>query len=168
MTNNYKKLDEMKEIKYDVALDLVKKEIEHILSKSPLIIREYTKHLLTSQGKYIRAISVLISAEDKEGFVHPNAIKVAAAIEILHLATLVHDDIMDNADIRRGNATLQKKYGKRTAVICGDYLLCASLNLVASIQNRENYLNLDMPDYMGKVCLGELNQHINNYNYNLS
>jgi heptaprenyl diphosphate synthase len=123
---------------------------------------------MASHGKYIRAMSVLMCAENQEGLIHPNAVKIGAAIELLHLATLVHDDVIDNADIRRGDITLQKKYGKRTAVICGDYLLCTALNLASSISNKEEYLKLDMPDYMGKVCLGELNQHMNNANLNLS
>ncbi len=168
INNNAKVNDDIELIKFDEAIELVKKMSDNILAKSPLIIRNYTKHLMASRGKYIRAMSVIICAEDKEGLVHPNAIKIAAAIEILHLATLVHDDVIDNADIRRGDITLQKKYGKRTAVICGDYLLCTALNLAASISDKKDYLDLDMPDYMGKVCLGELNQHINNANLNLS
>lgn len=169
MTNNINVTDKNnKIIKYDEAFDLVKKEINHILSKSPLIIREYTKHLMASQGKFIRAMSVIICAEDKEGNINPNAIKIAAAIELLHLATLVHDDVIDNADIRRGKETLQKKYGKRTAVICGDYLLSISLRLASSISNKKDFIELDLPNYVGKVCLGELNQHINNTNLNLS
>ncbi|MDF2513685.1 MAG: Polyprenyl synthetase [Herbinix sp.] len=150
------------------ALELVKKEVDRVLSKSPLMIREYTKHLTMSQGKYIRAVSVITCAIDKEGRVAANAIKIAAAIEILHLATLVHDDIIDNADLRRGEVTLQKKYGKRTAVICGDYLLSMALKMSASIENKKEYFDLNLPDYVGRVCLGELNQHINNHNFNLS
>ncbi|WP_246240772.1 polyprenyl synthetase family protein [Anaerocolumna sedimenticola] len=160
--------DNIQLIKFDDALEMVKKESDTVLAKSPLIIRGYTKHLMASRGKYIRAMSVIICAEDKNGLIHPNAVKIAAAIEILHLATLVHDDVIDNADLRRGDVTLQKKYGKRTAVICGDYLLCTALNLAGSISDKQDYLDLDMPDYMGKVCLGELNQHINNSNLNLS
>ncbi|MGB8453035.1 MAG: polyprenyl synthetase family protein [Anaerocolumna sp.] len=160
--------DDIELIKFDEAIKQAKKVSDNTLAKSPLIIRGYTKHLMASRGKYIRALSVIICAEDKEGLVHPNAIKIAAAIEILHLATLVHDDVIDNADIRRGDITLQKKYGKRTAVICGDYLLCTALNLAASISNKKEYLELDIPDYIGKVCLGELNQHVNNANLNLS
>ena len=165
---NYEKVDVGTKVKYDEAMDLVKQKIQHILGKSPLIIRDYTKHLLGGQGKNIRAYSVLVTAEDSEGMVDPNAITVAAAIEILHLATLVHDDVIDNADIRRGIPTLQKKFGKRTAVICGDYLLSVALNLVAQIPNKKDYLELKMPDFVGKVCLGELNQHINNTNLDLS
>lgn len=161
-------MDENNGIKYEEALGLVKAELEHTLSRSPIIIREYTKHLLTSQGKFIRAISVITAAEDKEGRVHPDAIRLAASIELIHLASLVHDDIIDNADLRRGNVTLQKKYGKRTAVICGDYLLSVALNMAASCKNKQEYLELELHDYVGKVCLGELNQHINNHNLNLS
>lgn len=155
-------------IKPDEALELVKEELVRTLSKSPLIIREYTRHLAASFGKFIRASSVLTCAEDKDGLISPDAIKTAAAIEILHLATLVHDDIIDNAGLRRGDVTLQKKYGKRTAVICGDYLLSVALRMAAGIKNRKDYVDLELPDYVGRICLGELNQHINNNNLNLS
>lgn len=168
INNKMKRKENTKLVKFDEALELVKGEVDNSLSTSPLIIRGYTKHLSNSKGKFIRAISVLIAAEDQDGLIHPNAIKVAAAIEILHLATLVHDDVIDNADLRRGDVTLQKKYGRKTAVICGDYLFCIAINLAASISNKEDYLDLDMPNYMGKVCLGELNQHLNNGNLNLS
>lgn len=168
INNNMNVKDYTKLVKFDEALELVKSEVDKALSASPLIIRSYTKHLTKSKGKFIRAISVLICAEDKDGLIHPNAIKVAASIEILHLATLVHDDVIDNADLRRGDVTLQKRYGRKTAVICGDYLFCIALNLAASITNKEDYLDIDMSNYMGKICLGELNQHLNNGNLNLS
>ena len=168
MTNKKSYLNNNECITYDGAIQLMKDEVDNILSTSPLIIRKYTKHLTYSRGKFIRGMSVIMCAENVDGSIHPNAIKIAAAIEILHLATLVHDDVIDNADIRRGEDTLQKKYGKRTAVICGDYLLCSALKLTASIEKPEDYLKLNVPDYMGKVCLGELNQHINNKNLNLS
>ncbi|MBP1926543.1 heptaprenyl diphosphate synthase [Sedimentibacter acidaminivorans] len=161
-------IDNVKLIKYDDAIKLVKKEVDSVLSSSPRVIRGYTEHLMGSNGKFIRAISLIACAEDIDGLVHPNAIKFAASIELLHLATLVHDDIIDNANLRRGSVTLQKKYGKRTAVICGDYLLAVSLKLAASINNKEDYLELDMPDYITKICVGELSQHINNYNLDLS
>lgn len=153
---------------YDEAFEAVKEEVDKTLSSSPRIIRGYTEHLTKSKGKFIRAYSLLACAENSDDLINPDAVKFAAAIEILHLATLVHDDVIDNADLRRGSETLQKKYGKKTAVICGDYLLAISLKIATSIPNKEDYLNLDMPDYITKVCLGELNQHINNYNLDLS
>lgn len=155
-------------ITFDNALLLVKIEVDRVLSTSPFIIRGYTEHLMIPRGKFIRAVSLITCAQTSDCLIHPNAVKLAAAIEILHLATLVHDDVIDNADKRRGNITLQKKYGKRAAVICGDYLLCIALKLVSSATNKEDYLNIDIPDYMIRVCLGELYQHTNNGNLDIT
>lgn len=168
MINEKRLEDKMEVMSLEEATALVRDEVNRILLKAPLIIREYTKHLMTSRGKFIRATSVMLCAEDKEGKIKADAVKIAAAIELLHLATLVHDDIIDNADLRRGEVTLQKKYGKRTAVICGDYLLSVSLRLATSLQNKKDYVELNLPDYVGRVCLGELNQHLNNGNIALS
>lgn len=152
----------------DEAFNLVKDEVNSALSASPRIIRGYTGHLTGSHGKFIRALSLITCARGRNGLVSSSAVKLAAAIEILHLATLVHDDVIDDADIRRGMPTLQKKYGKKTAVICGDYLLSIALRLAASTPDKKQYIDMDMPDYVVKICSGELFQHINNGNYNLS
>lgn len=162
---------EERKFHYDSAFEQVKYEVDSLLSTSPLVIRSYTKHLAASMGKFIRAASVITCAMDREGLIGEKAVKMAAAVEIMHLATLVHDDVIDNADLRRGELTLQKKYGKRTAVICGDYLVCIAMKLAASASEKtdlEDYMKLDIPDYMGRVCLGELNQHINNGNVDLT
>lgn len=143
-------------------------EMDRAIARSPRVVRGYITHLLSSRGKYIRAGALIICSQNEEGLVHPNAVKMAAAIEVLHLATLVHDDVIDDADLRRGELTLQKKFGKKTAVICGDYLLCTALMLAASITEKEKYLSLALPDYAGKICTGELEQYINNFNLNLS
>ncbi|MDD2190206.1 MAG: polyprenyl synthetase family protein [Eubacteriales bacterium] len=160
-----------KEYRYDEALKQVKYEVNRILSASPLIIRSYTKHLASSTGKSIRAASLIACAMNGEELIQERAVKLAAAIEILHLATLVHDDVIDNAELRRGEITLQKKYGQRTAVICGDYLVCIAMKIAACAADKirhEEYMKLEIPDYIGRVCLGELNQHINNGNVDLS
>jgi len=159
------------EIEYlppEIAVSMMMDEVDRCLSASPPIVREYTKHLAASRGKSIRGISLITCAQNRDNLVHPNAVKFAAAIEILHLATLVHDDVIDDADIRRGMPTLQKKYGKKTAVICGDYLLSLALKIATDIPNREDYLSLNMPDYIARLCFGELRQHIYSGNLNLS
>jgi heptaprenyl diphosphate synthase len=155
-------------ISYAQAYELVKEEVDKTLSASPLLIRQYMKHLTLSTGKHIRAVSVLTCALDEDDLIHKDAIKIAAAVELIHLATLVHDDVIDNAELRRGELSLQKKYGKRTAVICGDYLLCTALRMVSLVEDKDEYVKRRIPDYMSKVCLGELNQHINNGNFDLS
>ena len=162
------KITDNQHISYDEAFDMVKAEVDRSLSASPLIIREYTRHLALSTGKLIRATSLLACALSDNDLINKDAVKLAASIELIHLATLVHDDIIDNAEIRRGKASLQKKYGRRTAVICGDYLLCKALTTAADIEDKDGYAKGNIPDYMTRVCLGELNQHINNGNFNLS
>lgn len=158
----------MEKLAYEEAYELVDKEIKKALISSPRIINDYLKHLTTSQGKMIRAVSVLVCAEDEEGKINPSAVQAAAGIEIIHLASLVHDDVIDDSDLRRGHETLQKKYGKRTAVICGDYLLSLALKVLSTIPNGKEYLDIPTADYISKLCLGELRQHINNNNTNLT
>lgn len=153
---------------FDSALSRSREEVDRALFSSPALVRGYVKHLTGTKGKFIRAVSLLACAMNNEGQVNADAVVFAAAIELLHLATLVHDDVIDDADIRRGVPTLQKMFGKRTAVICGDYLLSVSLKLVFSLRTRKDYLEIDLPDYASKVCSGELNQHINNGNFDLT
>ncbi len=155
-------------VHFEGAINLAKEEVNTVLSTSPHIIRRYTEHLEWSKGKYIRAQSVLVCSMDRDGMISTSAIRLAAAIEILHLATLIHDDVIDDADVRRGRPTLHKKFGHRTAVICGDYLLSVALRLAASIQNKQEYLDMEIYDYAVRICAGELLEQINNGNYGLT
>lgn len=155
-------------IDFDAAAEQVRGEVDGLLTASPPVVRGYLRHLSQSWGKFIRAGSVLACAENGDGLVHPDAVRFASAIELLHLATLVHDDVIDNAPLRRGIATLQKKYGKHTAVICGDYLFCLALRQASSVADRKAYTDFDFPDYIGRVCLGELSETQNRRNLDLS
>ncbi len=158
MTNSY--------LDFDAAFAKTSENIDHILTTAPSIVRNYTLHLAQAKGKFIRTFSLLACAMNEKNQIHEDAISFASAIEILHLATLVHDDVMDNAEVRRGIETIQKKFGRKTAVICGDYLLASALTQMISIENkyRENYL----PNYVEQICMGELRQHVNNGNLDLS
>ncbi len=159
---------------FDEGISEVIKKTNDLLLHAPGIISQYTGHLAKSSGKLIRARALLACSLDQENLVNQDSVQLASAIELFHLATLVHDDIIDDADTRRGLPTLQKKFGKRTAVICGDYLLSISLREASKIQipdqeshgkgNQENILL----DYIQRVCIGELEQHQNNRNFGLS
>lgn len=162
------KPDPAPRLSYEQAADLVGAEVHRLLTTAPGPVRGYTAHLAGSRGKMIRTHTLLSCAEDREGKLHPNAVQFASAIEILHLATLVHDDIIDNADTRRGAATLQRRFGKRNAVICGDYLFCLALSQAGAVPNRGDYLEISLSDYAGRICMGELLQGQNSGNVNLS
>ena len=90
--------------------------------------------VMSNEGKMLRPFLVLLSAQ----FGHRDEKKIrllAGAVEILHMATLVHDDIIDEAALRRNKPSIQSKYGKDMAVYAGDYLLAKSI----SILNEETF-----------------------------
>ncbi len=153
---------------YEDAFRKIEEALNKKLLYSPKLILKYMKHLASSKGKYIRAKSLLTCALNEDEKVHRDAVSFAAAIELLHLASLVHDDVIDDADQRRGMPTLQKLYGKKTAVICGDYLLCASLQMLKDIPDKESYGKFELTDYITKLCLGELLQETNVNNLKLT
>ena len=143
------------------------------LRKAPSPVCEMTKHLAGAQGKGVRTLLLLCCAADEEGLVPRDAISAAAAIELFHLATLVHDDIIDDSPLRRGIPTVQSVFGRKQAVICGDYLLCLAASFVAPLHagyadNKEytDFLSA-FSAVLSRVCLGELRQFHNNRNLNL-
>ena len=97
-------------------------------------------------GKMLRPAFVILAARAqiesarrrKKTEVPPKIYRIAAAMEMLHIATLIHDDVIDNADTRRGEATLHKSHGVRTAVLMGDILFSRCFSLVAEDATMEN------------------------------
>jgi geranylgeranyl diphosphate synthase type II len=113
--------------KYIKLYETERKKINKILSsalkkRKPASLYEPSSYILNSGGKRLRPLLVLLSAKAVGGKFE-NAYNAAAAVEMLHNFTLVHDDIMDNADKRRGRLTLHKKYDHNTAILAGDSLL---------------------------------------------
>ena len=153
---------------YEKAFDMVRAGNAGIIAKAPALIRGYTSYLTEAQGKMMRAAATLACSMNEEDKVPQDAVVFASTVETLHLATLIHDDIMDDADLRRGIVTLQKKSGKRTAVICGDYLLAAALRNLSKVEENDRYKQFDFSSYVERVALGELRQNINNKNYRLN
>jgi heptaprenyl diphosphate synthase len=153
---------------FEKSFETVRRELEKALLSAPKMVRAQAEHLSKSRGKFIRAASLLACAEDNRGNIDPDAVRLAVSIELLHLATLVHDDVIDDADMRRGQPTVHRKFGKHAAVIGGDYLFCMALKVSSDVRHKEEYLDYGLPDYMGRVCLGELRQNMNNRNFNMS
>ena len=91
-------------------------------------------HVLSSGGKRVRAAITLL-ASDFYPHDDEKPIIMSVAIELLHLATLVHDDTVDNSDLRRGKATVSKMWGKHIAVLFGDYVFAASATFVCDTEN---------------------------------
>lgn len=108
---------------YNAQRKIIEQKIQKIFSsRKPRSLYEPSAFLLKSGGKRIRPLLVLLSVKAVGGK-FSQAYNAAIAVELLHNFTLVHDDIMDNADKRRGRSTLHKKYDLNTAILAGDSLL---------------------------------------------
>jgi len=108
---------------YSKQRKIVELRIKKVFAKrEPRSLYKPSAYLLESGGKRLRPLLVLLSAK-AVGAKFSQAYNAAVAVELLHNFTLVHDDIMDNADKRRGRLTLHKKYDVNTAILAGDSLL---------------------------------------------
>lgn len=151
------------EIEYEIKL--VNEIIEKNLSSRNMLLSSVVKDLLRSGGKRLRPALAILSA--KQGtYDSDKAIRVAAALEVLHTATLVHDDIIDRADTRRGKETVSHKYGADMAVYVGDYLLSRSVIMLSEGIPAQQLL--DIAKAIKSICEGEVDQYQDRRNPNIS
>jgi octaprenyl-diphosphate synthase len=119
-------------------------------------IRDYVEYCIDTSGKRIRPSLIFFSGWHGEGAVDEKLVKLAAVIETIHLATLVHDDIMDGADIRRNRPTVAKVHGNATAVLLGDALFSHAVYLATQFPTSE--VSEKVAIAMRNVCTGEILQ----------
>lgn len=91
-------------------------------------VRKQAAECIKPQGKYLRPLLVYSSAPSKK-YSDKELQKRAAAVELIHLASLIHDDVIDNADLRRDEETIFKKFGARTAILLGDAIFAHAMGL---------------------------------------
>jgi geranylgeranyl pyrophosphate synthase len=124
-------------------------------------------HLLDKPGKMLRPALVLLAAGmvgwDPAGpckELNESLVKLAAAVELIHSASLIHDDIIDGEKIRRGQSALHRKHGNQTAVLVGDILYAQSFSLITSLKlsSWERHLEIYQLycDTTRNMCLGEI------------
>jgi heptaprenyl diphosphate synthase len=141
----------------EIARDLeqVRETIVRCAATDDADVRAAIAQLLAASGKMLRPAFVLLASR----FGVPDRgriIRIGAAVEMLHMATLVHDDIIDGAPFRRGVATLNAAHGPRTAVLVGDWLFASSFNLIADIARTENARALS--HMVARICASEIGQ----------
>ncbi len=125
----------------------------------------YAEYALTGQGKQLRPALVGLSA-GATGGVNDAHITVGAIIEMVHLATLVHDDVMDEATIRRGRPTLAANWGNELSVLLGDCLFAHSLKLAANFPTPD--ICRAVATATNTVCAGEIVQTRQRCNFGIS
>lgn len=119
-------------------------------------IREMADYCIDTSGKRIRPALVFLSGWDGSGAPTADLVRVAAVVELVHLATLVHDDIMDEADLRRSRRTASRQFGPEAAVLLGDALFAHALHMAAQFPTPE--VCYAVSDSTRKVCAGEIVQ----------
>jgi octaprenyl-diphosphate synthase len=127
--------------------------------QSPIpLVNDLVQHILSCGGKRIRPLLVLLSAKacNHTGQQH---IDLAAAIELIHTATLLHDDVIDHSNLRRGRKTAHTIWGNEASVLVGDFLYSRAFQLIVKLQNL-SVMNI-FADATNIIAEGEILQLIN-------
>lgn len=136
-------------------LALIEQELASAVHSQVELVTDIGNHLLRAGGKRLRpALYMLCAKSAKTDVAH--TLPVAVAIELIHMATLVHDDIIDEASTRRGLATANARWGNKTAVLSGDYLFAKAFSLVAN--HADNSVLKALTDAICVICEGEIVQ----------
>lgn len=146
-------------------LEAVAARLEKQVREFDPALGPYAEYALTGQGKQLRPALVALSA-NAIGKLDDSHVTVAVIIEMVHLATLVHDDVMDEAEVRRGRLTLGAKWGNEIAVLFGDCLFAQALKLAASFPTPEICRAVSMAT--NTVCSGEILQTRQRRNFQFS
>ena len=112
----------------------VKAKMANITLSENEAINEITSYVLSNTGKFIRSKIIFLYGSEI-GVKKPKLIELASAAELIHLSTLVHDDIIDEADIRRNKPTVVNKWGIKKAILYGDFLYTKTFQALNSLEN---------------------------------
>ncbi len=110
-------------------LDAVELEIDRLLENDVTLIPEVAKHVILSGGKRLRPILTLLSSR-LSGYIGDRQIRLAVCVEFIHTATLLHDDVVDKSDLRRGSKTANNLWGNEASILVGDFLLSRAFQLM--------------------------------------
>lgn len=136
-------------------LDDFKDLFDSALSNSNFLLRDAIMHIRQKNGKMMRPMLVLLMAK-LYGKVSPETFYAAVSLELLHTASLVHDDVVDESRERRGQLSVNAIYNNKVAVLVGDYLLATSL---VQVSKTRNYEIVDVVSSLGQdLSDGELLQ----------
>ena len=146
-------------------LDTVEKIFHEELSSDLACVNTLVKHVSRFRGKMLRPCLVLLSGKAC-GELNDAHNVIATVVEMVHMATLVHDDVLDEAELRRKGATINHLRGNEAAVMLGDYLISHSYHLCASLDSQ--LASRLIARTTNQVCEGELLQIANRNNLELT
>ncbi|MBD5262496.1 MAG: polyprenyl synthetase family protein [Bacteroides sp.] len=136
-------------------LDAMNAIIRTSLSTSDPLMGRVVEQYLRTKGKQMRPLLVLLSAR-LLGDINSSTLHAAASLEMLHNATLIHDDVVDNADYRRSTPTLNKDFDNRIAVLVGDFFVSTALQ--EAIKTKDMKAVVSVAELGKELSLGEIDQ----------
>ena len=143
-------------IAIETGLGAVEEGLSREMSFADNLADVTSRYLLDAGGKRVRPTLTLLTAQLGEGN-SPSVISAAEAVEITHLASLYHDDVMDEANMRRGVPTAQVVWGNSVAILTGDLLFARASKLVASLGEAAITLQADTFE---RLCIGQLHETV--------
>lgn len=129
------------------------------------IVNELCQYVLNSGGKRLRAVLTLSSGQ-MINKLNLDMVFSAIAVELIHAASLVHDDVIDKARMRRGRETISSKLGNHSAVLTGDYLFAEAFHTLSKIRCK-GIMNIVI-NSIKEMCDGEIAQYKEKFNWNVS
>ncbi len=139
----------------------VEATLRHLPDLQPPELREAVERIVASGGKRIRPVITLLIAGMLGRLDNPRAVSLASAVEMLHTATLVHDDLIDGSLVRRGAMTLNAVWTPAATVLTGDYLFAIAANLAARTDSVR--VMSIFADTLGVIVAGELQQQFTDF-----
>lgn len=147
----------------------VKESLKAIITPDSAVLAETVEHSLVGGGKYLRPVVTLLSGQASDlspkGVQEPTrleqTIEVAAVAEMIHVATLLHDDVIDGSELRRGKKTVRAQWGNKISVLSGDYLLAQASVKLAKLGNSR--LVSIFAHVLADLCDGEVEQMQTSY-----
>ncbi|MAB80698.1 MAG: polyprenyl synthetase [Planctomycetes bacterium] len=135
------------------------------LQETSPAVSDMTEHVRRFRGKGLRAALVLLVGEATGNTTDEHA-SVAAIVEMIHLATLVHDDILDGATVRRRVACVNERWDNQTAVLLGDFLYARAFALSTDLSSR--LASRLLAETTRGICVGEIEQSTRRYDFELA
>ncbi|WFF39221.1 polyprenyl synthetase family protein [Moraxella nasibovis] len=114
---------------------IMDKQVFGSLNSKVRLVMQVSKHVIDAGGKRMRPLITLLTARMLDDVQNQQALELGAITEMLHTATLVHDDVIDESGMRRGKPTANATWNNATAVLVGDYLIARSFNLLVGFNN---------------------------------
>jgi len=139
-----------------IAAEMAKLEsyIGGLVTSPVFTLAQPARHILTAGGKRLRAALVLLAARQRGGPIPEKAVYAAAAVELIHAASLVHDDLIDESPHRRGRPAIHEKWHHDIAILAGDYLFALAARAIALTSNIAVLEHLSAAS--AAVCEGEV------------